>query len=270
MMFLNPYRDVGGSTPLLLDLYPDAQFAYSLQYLRTGVLRVIRVQRSSDNTQRDFKPIEITDGTLVNWVGIGNNGFMKIWYDQTDNSIDLNYLNLTNKIVDDGVLLTDNGMPYVNYTGNETIYDQSLSNNPQLNSDKGTLFTIYNSNDNNPGVILTSNSNTWLGANQPNNTTIPQQNSGNIIYYKNGSLITPTNRETLYNNIVKNTDVLLSALNIGINKNSLWLSRAYPWIYTVNVASASNKAKEIVVYNSDQTTNKAGIEANIKSRYGIV
>lgn len=85
----------GGYTPpqLLLDQYPNAAAAYSLRALSTATVdsAVVKVRRSSDNTEQDFSAAEITDGTLttfcnpIGWfedinlfqtfISNGNNGF---------------------------------------------------------------------------------------------------------------------------------------------------------------------------------------------------
>jgi len=43
---------------------------------------VIRLRRSGDNAESDFYSNEIYDGSAENWVGSGNDGFIKTWYDQ--------------------------------------------------------------------------------------------------------------------------------------------------------------------------------------------
>jgi hypothetical protein len=60
-----------------------ADRAYSLRYVYEGYSGdVVRVRRTSDQTEQDFNPTEITDGTLESFVGAGNDGFATTWYDQ--------------------------------------------------------------------------------------------------------------------------------------------------------------------------------------------
>jgi len=56
---------------LLLEDYPGASAAYSLRNLIDTTTNVVRVRRSSDNTEQDFTSTEITDGTLITFTGIG-------------------------------------------------------------------------------------------------------------------------------------------------------------------------------------------------------
>ena len=73
--------------PLLLDSYSGAAAAYSLRQLSWAYGgAVVRVRRSSDNTESDFTATEVSDGTLAAWVGAGNDGFVRTWYDQSGNA----------------------------------------------------------------------------------------------------------------------------------------------------------------------------------------
>lgn len=51
----------------LLADYPGAAAAYSLRNLIDTTTSVVRVRRSSDNTEQDFTSAEITDGTLIDF-----------------------------------------------------------------------------------------------------------------------------------------------------------------------------------------------------------
>lgn len=66
-----------------------AAAAYSLRYVAAAYEAagspVVRVRRSSNNSEMDFTPTQIEDGTLVTWVGVGNDGFVTTWYDQSGN-----------------------------------------------------------------------------------------------------------------------------------------------------------------------------------------
>jgi hypothetical protein len=108
----------------LLDQYAGAAAAYSLRSLTlyyTGP--VVRVRRSSDNTEQDFTAAQVTDGTLTTFCGAGN-GFVRTWYDQSGNGIHLqqstNDSQLT--IVSGGSVVTDGGKPAI----------QSPTGNPNL------------------------------------------------------------------------------------------------------------------------------------------
>ena len=82
-----PYTAPVLPTGLLAD-YPGASAAYSLRNLIDTTTNVVRVRRSSDNTEQDFTATEITDGTLTTFTG-ANDGFVTTWYDQSGNGTDV-------------------------------------------------------------------------------------------------------------------------------------------------------------------------------------
>lgn len=259
------------SKNLLLNDFPCDGYAFSLQKINKNTTFVIQVQRTSDNTLRNFTAIEITNGTLANWVGVGNNGFVRIWYDQSGNNRNLIIKGLFNQIVANGVVLLDGGEPYINYTGNSITSNYSFSPNFQLNATNGSVFCTYNSNDANAGIILcsgNSSGSTYIGAMQNFSNSSPSEASGTPIYHVNTFLISPQTRDRLFDLAVINTDVLISVLNINFSLTNNWLSfTKAPFVYINTNYSQSLKAKEIIVYNSNQTPNKASIEINIQERY---
>ena len=103
----------------LLDVFPGADVAYSLRRLRlayTGA--AVRVRRSSDNAEEDFKPEQIANGTLTSWTG-ANNGFVTTWYDQSGNGRDATQSTSANQptLVSSGVLKTESNMPAIDFDG---------------------------------------------------------------------------------------------------------------------------------------------------------
>jgi hypothetical protein len=99
----------------LLDQYGGAAAAYSLRRLRTGYTgAAVRVRRSNDNAEADFRPEEITNGTLTAWTG-ANSGLVVTWYDQSGNGRDATQATAGNQptIVSSGVLETLNSKPAI-------------------------------------------------------------------------------------------------------------------------------------------------------------
>tara|TARA_R110002072_G_scaffold78407_5_gene181794 strand:- start:3550 stop:4452 length:903 start_codon:yes stop_codon:yes gene_type:complete len=113
----------GGGASFLLDDYPNtAGHSYSLRQLSSTVTNVVRVRRSSDNTEQDFTAAEITDGTLATFCG-GGEGFVAKWYDQSNSSDVLNFTALQQPkiFVEDGVggyeVSLENGKPCMVFDG---------------------------------------------------------------------------------------------------------------------------------------------------------
>ena len=138
----------GGGTPLLLDTYPNAAFAFSLKKLRTAYTgKAIRVRRSSDSTELDigFVSGELDVSALLGFVGVGN-GFVAKWYDQSGNGIDLVQTTASTqpKIVTSGAIESDAGYYAVTFDGTDDsiVYSGNLSALGSVN----TFFTVLKNN----------------------------------------------------------------------------------------------------------------------------
>ncbi len=125
-MFLAQNTDDGLTPALNLDSY-TFEAAYALDVLLYSSYTVtdtdagsltfnqtdtytVRVRRSSDDAVRSFTHTEVSDGTLLTWVGTGN-GFVELWYDQSGNEYHAVQTDPTEqpKIVDADTLVVDNG-----------------------------------------------------------------------------------------------------------------------------------------------------------------
>lgn len=101
----------------LLDVVTGAAAAYSLRNLFSGATTaVVRVRRSSDNTEQDFSGLQVSDGSLATFCGAGN-GFIRTWYDQSGNSrnVGQSTTSLQPQIVSSGSVITLNGKPAVDW-----------------------------------------------------------------------------------------------------------------------------------------------------------
>ena len=114
------------NTPLL-DTYSGAAAAYSLRLLDSSYVgSAIRVRRSSDNTEQDigFNVFgELDTVSLLDFAGTGD-AFVKVWYDQSGNSNDATQSLSTNnqpQIVSSGAVIVENGKPAVQFDGTSDV-----------------------------------------------------------------------------------------------------------------------------------------------------
>jgi hypothetical protein len=106
------------ATASLLSLVPGAAAAYSLRNLVQGASTpVVRVRRTPDGAFAEFNGAQVRDGTLASWVGAGNTGFVRTWYDQSGNGKDAGTSNssLQPIIVSSGSVITLNGLPAIDW-----------------------------------------------------------------------------------------------------------------------------------------------------------
>lgn len=111
-----------------LDNFSGAVAAFGcrrLSTLYTGPL--VEVRRSSDNATDTFTESQILGGTLATWVGAGNDGFVKTFYDQSGNAANLTQSTSAAqpKIVSSGSLLLDASNPFILFDGTD---DQIVGN----------------------------------------------------------------------------------------------------------------------------------------------
>ena len=254
-------RNATWPSSALLDLYPGAVAAYGLRTLRGAVVNsaVIRVRRSSDNTEQDFTAVQISDGTLASFCGAGN-GFVRTWYDQSGNSNHAaqTSTSLQPRIVNAGVVETEAGKPAIVWpttsvglllsTRITTIRSYFLlakCTNATLNSQP---FLLGDSSD----VDFHAGSSTWLDGSQ---AAAVVRNGDNRL---NGNTVnfTTTNRNT--------TRYIFTMIPTSNARGSqLMLDRG------TTVRSWIGPVQEIIIYSGEQSTTRAAIEANINAFYSV-
>lgn len=268
-----------GPTSLgLLDQYGGAAAAYSLRNLSIyNTSPVVRVRRSGDNTESDFTAAQVSDGTLAAWVGAGNNGFVRTWYDQSANANHAQQAttSLQPTIVSSGGLVTESSKPALSFNSNVLI----------KNGNTGTFSTFVTS------VVRSTASDIrgYLGS-ASNEIALGQQAAGSFA---------PINSFWAWAPDQASTYGLAASYNTNRNLHTYWfpsatetdwrwyfngLEQGAPGLTTGTPTGAKfsrigqsrsgfefwgGTIQEIIIYESNQTTNRSGIEANINAHYSI-
>jgi hypothetical protein len=144
----------GGTLPG--DFGSGCYVAYSLRKVVAAYSgAVVRVRRSSDNTAQDFTATQVTDGTLLSFVGAGD-GFVDTLFDQKARS----GFNLTQSvqanqpiIVQSGVLYTENGKPAMKFDGSRFLRNDTASNWSFLHFDPSSVFSVQKIELANPNTL---------------------------------------------------------------------------------------------------------------------
>jgi len=246
-------------TPLLLDLYPNAAAAYSLRQLRTGVASVVRVRRSSDNTEQDFTAAQVTDGTLTTFCSAGN-GFVQTWYDQSGNGRNAQQTTTNNQpqIVSNGALLTEGAKPALSFTGSPVVLTLASS---IFTGQPFTVFSVYKA---------TANSSPAFGG-ASNGATIARRGTGEYIMFAGTALAT---------GIHPSTRQLATGLFNGANSSGWWqtvqiLSGNSGSNATVDLIGGNSidrftgNIQELIFYPSSQSANRTAVESSINAHYAI-
>jgi hypothetical protein len=249
---------------LLLDQYAGAAAAYSLRKLRSGYTgSAIRVRRSSDNTEQDIgftSAGNLDESALTTFVG-ANDGFVVTWYDQSTNGFNLTQSTADNQpiIVSSGNIVSVSGIKTIHFNG--TAKNLTATFNGVLNATHFHLF--YN---NQASVALQGNSNTrWLIAFlDGSNANGLASNAGTPSLYRNTTLITATTQNNLYDAFVDSWSI---ATVINAN-TSTWTGINLDLIGTAAYSSVTYRS-ELIIYNSDKSSDRTAIESNINAYYSI-
>jgi hypothetical protein len=275
--------------PLLLDSYSGAAAAYSLRQLSWAYGGpVVRVRRDNNNAEQDFTATEVSDGTLATWVGAGNNGFVRTWYDQSGNGRNAEQSTEANQpqLVSGGVLLLENNTPALNFDGiNDSLRADNVATAIGTISSTQTLVMVARSTKGSPPG--TSSAFVSYGS---STTTEPvfftgqaSASQAGLLSHRTTSLIdTPitagnVNSQSLFSVFAAQTSRSLqinngspttSALDIGsggiVNQFAIGcLSR------TTDALFALGNVQEVIVYHSNMSSLFAGIRSNINAHYSI-
>ena len=242
----------------LLDEFTGAAAAYSLRNL--SVLRnapVVRVRRSSDNTEQDFAATQVTDGSLTTFCGAGD-GFVSIWYDQTNNQRNFSQqaLSAQPRVVIAGTLQTSSGLPSIDFNGSTHSMIASVGGFSSFN-----YFRVAHTSDTDYiGIAASSYVNYgWVATAGSSNTTL-NSGFGTPIMYSNGVLQSLSTRGQVY--------TALNGRKLETTLNASTLNS--PWSAGINIPNNfSGKLCELVIYGSSVSTTRASIESNINAYYAI-
>ena len=232
--------------------------AYSLRNLSTTYTgNVVDVRRSSGGTD-SFTAAEVADGTLTDWVGVGNDGFVSKWYDQSgnDNHATQGTDASQPKIVDGGSLVSG-GLDFDGVddlligTHNVT----SAYNFFSVTTDEGSATSYIadtgsgSTNGVNYGRTVNSGGNRQLTLNHGGVSTV------NATGFLVGTeLISQSYDGTTINAFVDGSLVGTSVQGYTASGTSLSLGSAGS-----AVAFLNGKMAEIILYNSDQSANRTAI-----------
>jgi|688.fasta_scaffold395013_2 hypothetical protein len=278
------------SANLLLDQYSGAAAAYSLRKLRTAYTgSAIRVRRSNDNTEQDigFVGNDLDTASLKTFVG-ANSGFVTTWYDQSTNARNATQTTAANqpRIINAGTVERIAGEPSIFFDGsNDNLRADNVSND-FTGADKpvSNYAVINKTNTNTVGNIScfgrTTNATPFLFTqlNSSARFTFNIRDDANVQKPLNSSSNTYT-ANTSYIFTIITTGTILDIFTNGTNRlndedvnvGTLTLNT-----FTIGAITRTSTAgyyggyiSENIIYASDNSSSRTGIETNINSYYGI-
>ena len=266
----NPWT---GSGTALLDLYPNANMAYSLRNLSstyTGPL--IRVRRLLDNAETDIYGIsngQLDESSLLTFAGSNSLSVVK-WYDQNNNTRDA--IQFTNGsqpfIVESGSINKINSKPTIRFTGTSplsvrTAFSGSAGTKIQVirtyaDPTIGFAGNVLNNVGNaggisghypfSDGVIYDE-----FATTSRKTVGNPTPSLANLHVYE------AVSDSNLFKSFINNSEIFTTATNtVGYNISPATVGDAY-----------SGSISEIIVYQSNRSSSLSGINTNINSYYTI-
>lgn len=254
--------------PLLLDLYPNATVAYSLRKLRaTYTGSAIRVRRSSDNAEQNIGFVNnVLDTTsLLTFCGVGN-GFVTIWYDQSEVGNNATQVTTTAQptIVNSGTLITRNSKPYI-----QASSTQYLTFTTQLITPIGSSYSYWmpyeKDTTGNQAILLAGGTQYhWLdyGTNQV------VTNNGDGISISSSHAINTLYLINTITNFSIGAAMYRNGASIG-TRGALASAANSSYLPAIAFRSAKITMSEFVFYPSNQEANRVGISTNINSFYTL-
>ena len=268
-IFLVRPQTFASGVSYLLDTY-STDTAYSLRALSSSTTNVVRVRRSSDNSESDFTADEITDGTLTTWTG-ANDGFVTKWYNQgtagsTYDGVQTTAANQP-KLVSSGVVLTaPNGQPAMQ--GDGTNDEFSLANTYTLTATDMTVATVYSR-------ASTGINSTPIGQTSTNAFYVAAWLTNDNIQHSESTARVVATSDTATG------DFIFFAWDDGTNINyyrngSSLYSAAYTnvgttWTGLLCLSSLHHNGyiQEVIRWGSDVSANRTDIESDINTHYSI-
>jgi PKD repeat protein len=289
--------------PYLLDIYPNAAAAYSLRKLRSSYAgNCIRVRRTSDNTELNIGFVNnfLDTATLVSFVGAGS-GFLTRFYDQSGNNRDSIQTSAFNqpRIINAGVLYTENGKAAINcydaircsfnitqggFGGNTILTNVSYAyafftgKTAQTNVTRRTMLSIASVNTNSGRFYIASDgisTNTMVTGGRRLDTDALEQTSatthGSAYSLFTGVADYANAAAYIYKNgVLGGSKVPFQTAGATSNTSSYnyesYIGAGRGDIYG---GIENGSVSEVVIYNTDQSSNRAAIETNIKNYFGL-
>ena len=271
--FYNMYWD--GSQTGLLDDYPSAEAAYSLRALNSAYTgAAIKVRRSSDNSEQDINLLydgSLNTDSLLDFVGSGS-GYVTTWYDQSGNGINANQSSASKQpiIASSGVISTLNGKPAMQFISS-FVMDLNLTQYPFTSGGSATEKSIFAVAENN----ATANQNLYNIADTRDIYAITYNRSANNTYAFLGANYGTIGGNITGQNIISSLAISPSSKTFNNTVEGVSSNLVRANFNDISIGSRGGSypmdgnIQEMIMYESDQSSNRGNIETNINDYYNV-
>lgn len=280
------------SATFLLDEYPSAAAAYSFRLLSgTYSGPLVRIRKDTGGQpEKDFYPdsnneLSLSSGdgggtTLGSWIG-ENDGFVVIWYDQSgSNDATQTTASAQPKLINAGSLITENGKVAIDFNASFRLevvdFLSALDeltiitvNAPNATNVFSAIYSGFDSFANynllyrysDDGKVFAGFSGVSASSNYSSSSFYVAQQ--NLLFLNFDNSLTAGSQANLF---VNSVDFNFT----GINDTGTLKTVSNGYIGSRDTAQIfSGTFQEFIIYNTEQSTNRTGIEININDFYTI-
>jgi hypothetical protein len=265
----------------ILDGYTSGVgLAYATAWLNPSYTgSAIRVRRASDNTEQDigFDGQDLDTSALTTFC-TGTNGFIRTWYDQSGNGNDLIQTTTASqpKIYDSSTgVVKDNLLPATTFAGSELITTNELNQTSATNH----IYIVNRVQAGTDGNGYFAESNAIDGDQSP---AIAQLNAGHDYYLRQsasntfmGSFSSIKGTQAIFTCQISNSTSKLFFQGSEICSVSTTTVTAFADKLIVgryinaNPSSFEGTFQAFILYNSDQSANRAAIESALNDYFNV-
>ena len=269
-MAINP-GVMAASPGFFLDSFTGVKGAYSLRRISGAEISVVRVKRDTsggagDGDEADFSAAEIDGGELATWVGAGNDGLIVKIYDQSGNDNDAAQPTEAAQptLISSGSLVTSGGLPAWEHATLNNLLIDGISDTAFVDSwyladtaDTQYLYPGNNASTGDYGFVASDGS----------STSNRQNDYGAAVLYADGSAVSNSNRGDIHTAL--NGRKLVHHQSGDVGDWADFQVGAYGQNANSGAYNYSGKFQVILIYDADQSGNRAAIDASLNSYYEV-
>jgi len=281
------YQPTDTPTSGLLATYTGAAAAYSVRQLADTAVIAITVRRDSDDEEKRFgfdANGDLDTAGITSFCGTAN-GYVSQWWDQSTNGNHASQGTQASQpqIYNGTAVITENGKPALEFDGS----DDGLTLSSLTYGNALSIISVYNQTDDLRGRIwcddITGQQGYWIlfGA-ETQNEGFDQRK----FYFNDGTGFdsklhqnAPINQQNLLN-VFFTSSQMIDSLNGNAQTQSITgfsppidLSGSSAGFAIANsgnmTQAAAMKGQEFILYHSDESSNRTGIETDINDYFSI-
>lgn len=242
-----------------MDDYSVAAAMYGLALLNSDYSGdCVTVRRASDNATQDigFDGQDLDIAALESFCA-GTDGFVSVWFDQSGNGANATQTtaSLQPKIVSNGSVILENGKPII-----QNVVDSNFDVNAALDNTKPITEFAVIKNENTRAILNTYGSFDYvLAAEDGGFSGVFNTHPDNS--HLNSSLKTYQNRNDAWDSTINQSLVTF-----------YWSSPAFSQLTNIGWTGtgwSTPSLQTFIIYNSDQSSNRTGIETALNDYYNI-